>query len=130
VTAKVQLIEFTMNHEAAYQSLAAVCEPLDIGVLVNNVGKSHEMPTYFVDTTQEEVNDILAINVHATLRMTSMVLPGMIQRKRGLILNMGSFLARFHRQCSPPTQVQKLSSRPLQAHLQKKSSHTTSSSNI
>jgi hypothetical protein len=22
-----------MNHEAAYQSLAAVCEPLDIGVL-------------------------------------------------------------------------------------------------
>jgi len=37
------------------------------------------------------VNDILAINVHATLRMTSMVLPGMIQRKRGLILNMGSF---------------------------------------
>jgi len=91
VTAKVQLIDFSTNHEAAYQSLAAACAPLDIGVLVNNVGKSHEMPTDFVDTTQQEIDDILAINIHATLRMTSMVLPGMIQRKRGLILNMGSF---------------------------------------
>lgn len=90
-----------MNHEAAYQSLAAVCAPLDIGILgefsvtflhlfhqftrpvyfvVNNVGRSHEMPTDFVDTTQKEIDDILAINIHATLRMTSMVLPGMIHR--------------------------------------------------
>jgi len=91
VTAKIQLIDFSTNHEAAYQSLATVCAPLDIGVLVNNVGRSHEMPTYFVDTPQKEINDILTINIHATLRMTSMILPGMIQRKRGLILNMGSF---------------------------------------
>jgi NAD(P)-dependent dehydrogenase (short-subunit alcohol dehydrogenase family) len=50
------------------------------GLLVNNVGKSHEMPTDFVDTTQKEIDDILAINIHATLRVTSIVLPGMIQR--------------------------------------------------
>jgi len=91
VNAKVQLIDFSMNHEAAYQSLAAVCAPLDIGVLVNNVGRSHEMPTDYVDTAQNEIDDILAINIHATLRMTSMILPGMMNRKRGLILNMGSF---------------------------------------
>src|SRR5882762_5917924 len=69
------------------------------------------MPTNFVDTSQKDIDDILTINIHATLRMTSMVLPKMIQRyaftgrnemgyilgltnwrrKRGLIINMGSF---------------------------------------
>jgi short-subunit dehydrogenase len=48
--------------------------------VVNNVGRSHEMPTDYVDTTQNEIDDILTINIHATLRMTSMVLPGMINR--------------------------------------------------
>jgi 17beta-estradiol 17-dehydrogenase / very-long-chain 3-oxoacyl-CoA reductase len=52
---------------------------------VNNVGRSHEMPTNFVDTAQKEIDDILAINIHATLRMTSMIMPGMIQRYRSIV---------------------------------------------
>jgi hypothetical protein len=44
---------------------------------VNNVGRSHEMPTNFVDTTQKEIDDI---HMHAPLRMTSIILPGMIKR--------------------------------------------------
>ena len=58
---------------------------------VNNVGKSHEMPSDFVDTPADEIRDILAINVSATLRVTSLVTPGMVSRHRGLILNIGSF---------------------------------------
>jgi len=38
------------------------------------------MPTDYVDTAQNEIDDILAINIHATLRMTSMILPGMMNR--------------------------------------------------
>ncbi|KAG6879161.1 hypothetical protein C0992_004694 [Termitomyces sp. T32_za158] len=66
------------------------------------------MPVYLVDTPKEEMSDIVAINVNATLRVTYAVLPGMIKRcfyylrsknnssdtikrKRGLILNIGSF---------------------------------------
>lgn len=49
------------------------------------------MPVDFVDTPASEIADILTININATLRMTSLVLPGMKSRKRGLILNMGSF---------------------------------------
>jgi hypothetical protein len=37
------------------------------------------MPIDFVDTTQKEIEDILAINIHATLHMTLMIMPGMIQ---------------------------------------------------
>jgi 17beta-estradiol 17-dehydrogenase / very-long-chain 3-oxoacyl-CoA reductase len=76
---------------------------------VNNVGKSHTMPTYFAETMDQENEDIVTINVAGTVRVTRAVLPGMIQRsviplfaytttdrevdhrKRGLILNVGSF---------------------------------------
>ena len=47
---------------------------------VNNVGKSHAMPTYFVDIPQDELNDIVSINVNATLRVTYAVLPRMVER--------------------------------------------------
>ncbi|THU89383.1 3-ketoacyl-CoA reductase [Dendrothele bispora CBS 962.96] len=88
---KTYSIDFSKNDEKAYTGLIATIESLEIGVLVNNVGKSHSMPAYLVDIPQDEIADIVAINVNATMRVTNMVLPGMIQRKRGLVLNIGSF---------------------------------------
>ena len=38
------------------------------------------MPAYLVDTPKDEISDIVAINVNATLRVTYMILPGMIKR--------------------------------------------------
>ncbi|THH16063.1 hypothetical protein EW146_g4525 [Bondarzewia mesenterica] len=84
-------IDFAHADDSAYQHLANTLSKLDIGVLVNNVGKSHEMPVDFVDTPADEIHDILAININATLRVTSLVSPGMVSRHRGLILNIGSF---------------------------------------
>jgi len=64
---------------------------LKLGVLVNNVGKSHDLPTYFDETPLKEIDEILEVNIHATLRVTKLVLLVMLQRKNGLILNVGSF---------------------------------------
>ncbi|TFK45588.1 3-ketoacyl-CoA reductase [Heliocybe sulcata] len=88
---KIVTIDLSKDDEAAYGAFAAACEGLDIGVLVNNAGKSHEMPTDFAETSKEEMEDILAINTKAVLKITSIVVPGMVQRRRGLILNIGSF---------------------------------------
>ncbi|PSR73920.1 hypothetical protein PHLCEN_2v10278 [Hermanssonia centrifuga] len=63
---------------------------MDIGILVNNVGRSHSYPADFVDAPEEEVDNILSININATVKVTRAVLPGMIKRKRGLILSSGS----------------------------------------
>ena len=49
-------------------------------MLVNNVGKSHEMPVDFAETPEQEMRDILQINVNSTLRMTRIVLPGMVEK--------------------------------------------------
>lgn len=47
---------------------------------VNNVGKSHDMPVPFAETSPEELEDIVEINVAATLRVSRMVVPGMVER--------------------------------------------------
>jgi len=92
VQAKAVTMDFSkLDDDAAWKRFAAELEGLDIGVLVNNVGKSHKYVIDFVDAPAEEVEDIVAINVHATVRVTKLVLPGMVQRRRGLVLNMGSF---------------------------------------
>ena len=38
------------------------------------------MPTYFAETTEQENDDIVTINIDGTVRVTHAVLPGMIQR--------------------------------------------------
>lgn len=91
VQTKTLAMDFAQNLDADYDKLKALVQSLDIAVLINNVGKSHDIPTPFALTPEEEMNDIITINCHGTLRVTQLVVPGMIQRKRGLILTMGSF---------------------------------------
>lgn len=47
---------------------------------VNNVGKSHAYPVYFAESEPSELSDIIAVNIGATVRITRMVLPGMVKR--------------------------------------------------
>ena len=61
--------------------------PVDI--LVNNVG-GNVGAGFFVDSTPESWQGDLDITLMTTLRMTHAVLPGMIERKAGRIINMGS----------------------------------------
>jgi len=91
VSTATHSIDFAKASEQELKGLSAAFDGLDIGVLVNNVGKSHSIPAYFTETPEEEIIDIPAINVNATLRVTYAVLPGMEKRKRGLVLNIGSF---------------------------------------
>jgi 17beta-estradiol 17-dehydrogenase / very-long-chain 3-oxoacyl-CoA reductase len=91
IQCKILAMDFSKNDEADYAKLKALVDGLDVGVLVNNVGQSHSIPVPFVITPKEEIRDIIAINCIATLRVTQIVAPGMVQRRRGLILTMGSF---------------------------------------
>lgn len=88
-------IDFSAGDEAQYAVIKAALQNLDIGVLVNNVGASHAYPVPFAEIEEEEMLRIAEINVKATLRMTRIVSPGMVQRKRGLILNLGSFSGQY-----------------------------------
>lgn len=95
VSIKTLAMDFSQNQDSDYAALKKLIEGLDISILVNNVGLSHSIPVPFVETPHKEMVDIIMINCMATLRVTQLVAPGMISRKRGLIMTMASFGGAF-----------------------------------
>ncbi|KAM6495251.1 hypothetical protein JOM56_009874 [Amanita muscaria] len=91
VSTRAHTIDFSLDDDAAYSALASALQSIDIGVLVNNVGTGQSIPACFFDVPLEVIKSMVSVNVNGTLRATYIVLPGMTQRKRGLILNIGSF---------------------------------------
>ena len=91
VETKTLAVDFAKATDEDYAHLKSLIDGLDVAILVNNVGKSHDMPVPFILTSRQEMTDIITINCLATLRVTQIVAPGMVQRGRGLILTMGSF---------------------------------------
>lgn len=91
VQTRIFIMDFANPDENDYRRLKTLVDGLDVAILVNNVGKSHDMPVPFLLTSKQEMTDIIMINCMGTLRVTRTVAPGMAQRGRGLILTMGSF---------------------------------------
>jgi NAD(P)-dependent dehydrogenase (short-subunit alcohol dehydrogenase family) len=60
-----------------------------IDILVNNAGASHPLKP-FVDTPESDWDEIIDLNLYGTLNCIKVVLPHMIQRNRGKIINISS----------------------------------------
>jgi len=90
VEVKILAIDFNNFNEAERKKVADLIANLEIGVLVNNVGVSYPYPQYYYELTDEKVNEMITLNVNSTSWMTRVVLPGMVQRKKGAIVNMSS----------------------------------------
>jgi 2-hydroxycyclohexanecarboxyl-CoA dehydrogenase len=76
--------------ESAVASAAAELGPVE--VVVNNAGFDDFMP--FVATTEEFWDKILEVNFKGQLRVVKAVLPGMLERGFGRIVNIGSDAGR------------------------------------
>lgn len=86
-------VDFSTADAQTYSQLSDSLSGLDIGVLVNNVGLSYDHAEYYDKIDDQLIDDLVAINIQATNKVTRSVLPGMIQRKRGAIVNIGSAAA-------------------------------------
>ncbi|MDI1461760.1 SDR family oxidoreductase [Catellatospora sp. KI3] len=82
---------------AADLATAAGCELVEarlrdtskpVELLVNNAGLSLNTP--FLQSTVEKELHLLAVNVEAVMRLTLAVLPGMVARRRGDVINVSS----------------------------------------
>uniref|UniRef100_A0A182MNC5 Steroid dehydrogenase n=1 Tax=Anopheles culicifacies TaxID=139723 RepID=A0A182MNC5_9DIPT len=89
VETKVVVADFSKGREI-YPHLQKALVPLDIGILVNNVGVSHDTPKYVDEVPQEALWDLINVNVAAATLLCNMLAPAMKQRKRGLIVNVSS----------------------------------------
>lgn len=63
---------------------------LDIGILVNNVGIAYPYPMYFGEVSEDEIWSLINVNVGAATQLTRLILPSMVSKGRGAIVNVSS----------------------------------------
>lgn len=73
-----------------YAKVEAELSGIAVGILVNNVGRSYPHAEYLNLISDELVDSLIRLNITSTTKMTRMVLPGMIERKKGAIVNVSS----------------------------------------
>ncbi|KAK5654501.1 hypothetical protein OQA88_7130 [Cercophora sp. LCS_1] len=88
---KTLSMDYSQDKDEDYERLGKLLQGLDVGILINNVGQSHSIPVSFLQTPKDELESIVTINCMGTLKTTRVVAPILTQRRKGLILTMGSF---------------------------------------
>lgn len=77
-----------------YVALKKECEDMDkdggIGLLINNVGIANQYPQREDELEDKETADMLTCNIDSVVFMTRTMLPFMMNRKKGAILNLSS----------------------------------------
>jgi short-subunit dehydrogenase len=64
----------------------------EIDVLVNNAGV--EFTSYYHELSEDQIEEVLSVNLEAAMILTRLVLPSMLQRKTGHIVNISSLAGR------------------------------------
>ncbi|KAG9130686.1 hypothetical protein Leryth_018075 [Lithospermum erythrorhizon] len=72
------------------REMEEVIKELDIGILINNVGVTYPGASYFHEVDRNIWMNLVKVNVRGTTLVTKAVLPGMLERKKGAIVNIGS----------------------------------------
>ncbi|KAG9302566.1 hypothetical protein G9A89_007270 [Geosiphon pyriformis] len=91
VETKIYSMDFTQGNPQDYRKLKDIINELDVGVLINNVASNHSIPTPFVLESEEVIHNIVETNIAGLLKITKIVAPLMSAKRRGLIINIGSF---------------------------------------
>ena len=88
--ANLEVYELDLTDEESVKNTIAdvIVKYARIDVLINNAG--YGFVGAIEETSAKEAEQAIAVNVHATLRMTRLVLPHMRQRESGHIINLSS----------------------------------------
>ena len=84
-------VDFT-DGQAIYPRLQEKLKDLEIGVLVNNVGLAQK-PLYLLEVSSNRHRNIVEVNCQSVIQMTHLLLPGMVGRGRGAVINISSYTA-------------------------------------
>jgi len=92
---KIIAVNFT-DGNSIYSRLRTELADLDIGILINNVGMAVGFAEPFADIADDQqLHDVVNCNIMSMARMTHIVLPLMMERQKGIIINIGSISGAF-----------------------------------
>ncbi|XP_047084570.1 very-long-chain 3-oxoacyl-CoA reductase 1-like [Lolium rigidum] len=80
----------TPQGDEAMRRLRKAVKGLDVGVLVNNAGVAKPGAVFLHEADAEAWVRMIRVNLWAVTEVTAAVLPGMVERGRGAVVNMGS----------------------------------------
>ncbi|XP_072045240.1 inactive hydroxysteroid dehydrogenase-like protein 1 [Amphiura filiformis] len=80
--------DFSQGQEI-YPKISDQLTGLEVGILVNNVG-AMDYPEYFLNMATEQLWQLININIGAATLMTKIVLPQMVDRRCGAVINISA----------------------------------------
>src|SRR5450759_3717244 len=87
----VRVFESDLSDREQLDALRTELASLPVDMLVNNAGLAHYMP--FSELPEDKATELVDTNVLAPVLLTRSVLPGMLQRGKGAVINIASLLA-------------------------------------
>jgi len=95
VHTKIIEADFTNDSYDMYYAIEKELFGLEIGVLINNVGMCYPHPAYFLELPNRDkmYSDIIKCNISSVTNMALMILPQMVERKKGVVVNVSSTAA-------------------------------------
>jgi len=90
VQTRIVVVDFATANDADYDRILAATGDIQVSMLVNNVGVSYDIPCEFHDVDLSCHRAILDVNIRSMVEMTHRFVPAMVERRNGLVLNIGS----------------------------------------
>jgi short-subunit dehydrogenase len=87
----VQVVQADLSRPGEVERVGGEIGAMPVDMLVNNAGLAHYMP--FADLPSARAAELVDLNVLAPVLLTQAVLPGMLDRSHGTIINISSLLA-------------------------------------
>jgi NADP-dependent 3-hydroxy acid dehydrogenase YdfG len=75
-------------------SLQALATSVQFDILVNNAGV--DRPKKFLDADEGDIDLLVDVNLRAVLHLCRMIVPGMVQRDRGHVINISSIAGLYN----------------------------------
>ncbi len=88
-----EILQADLSHRDGIRSLCDTLKPRAIDLLINNAG-SLVKRTKVVDYTEEFWDQVIDLNLTSAVFIAKTVLTGMVERKRGCVVNISSVAAR------------------------------------
>lgn len=92
---KIEFFVLDLGNRVLSENVTHFIANNEVSILVNNAGLNTEYPKMLVDNSFDEVKSIVDVNCQALVSLTRAVLPGMVSRKNGCVINMSSLFGQI-----------------------------------